>query len=125
MRIRTTLMASAALTLGLVGSAAAGPELVTPAMLRDSTSVAFECNASNATTSKTVVVRVTIFNDRGEAAAGPRDLTLQPRETDGIEVSGSTIVAHCVIEVLKGGKKSVRGALSTRGQDTIAIVAAN
>jgi hypothetical protein len=120
--MKRRMIAAALSFFGLAGTASAGPLIVTPAV-RPPAGGSVRCTAANASATQTVRYSRTIYEFDG-AVADTATQSLPPnnnRTTAAIPVTQG----HCVVEVIKGGKRNVRVSLLIldSGGNVVAVVA--
>jgi hypothetical protein len=116
-----TITFAALAVLALAVPARAGSLIVTPP-LRPPAGGSVQCLVANASATKTVEYTATIYNFDGLVKAST-STTLEPNR-NLTTIAGTITQGHCVVEVLRGGKKNVRVSLemSDAGDNVLAAV---
>lgn len=109
---RLAALVSLLSVLALASDAAAGPRIVT-SRLTPPPDGSLVCAALNASTRKEVQVSIVIYTFDGEVASGPYAVAIPPNQSVAYPTSNDN-ARHCVVDVLKGGKKNVRVTVEAR-----------
>ena len=123
MRSFMTALITCTLVCTLTSLAYAAPRIVTPRLFPPANGF-LRCNIVNASATRTLEMRVTIFDFNATAVSGPFDFILLPNESSVLSTNLDN-ARHCVVEVKKGGKRNARVSLSSVDSNFEPIAAVN
>ena len=109
MRTLVITLLTATLVCTSAALAYAGPRIVTP-RLRPPTDGRLRCTVVNASATRNLDVRITIYKFDGDVAIGPGFGFMFPNASASLSTTINE-ARHCVVEVVKGGKRNARVAL--------------
>ena len=121
MRSFMTALITGTLVFTLTSLAYAGPRIVTPRLF-PLTDGRLKCTVVNASATRSLEVRITIYNFLGAVSFGPQFASILPNRSTVLSTSNDN-ARHCVVEVLKGGKRNARVVLVAADSNSNPLVA--